>query len=102
METRLFDYDPVTGRTRLFHYDHTNDTFQIETKQDVTDLVMVNNEIAKEDVGKFADGMHRVASIPMNIYFELQRKGILKDKERLAAWLNDPDNRAFRTKMGRV
>jgi hypothetical protein len=46
--------------------------------------------------------MHKVGSIPMSIYHELQKQGILQDEKRLKKWLNDPDNRVFRTRPGRV
>jgi hypothetical protein len=46
--------------------------------------------------------MHKVASIPMNVYFDLKEKGILDDPAALKRWLNDSDNRFFRTKAGRV
>lgn len=103
METRIFDsFDPQTGITRWFHYDHATDEFHIETEQNVTDLVEINTEISKEDTGRFADGMHRVASIPMTIYMQLKAEGILEDKDRLRRWLNERDNRVFRTRLGQV
>jgi hypothetical protein len=36
------------------------------------------------------------------IWEDLVRKGIANDTKKLKAWLNDPDNRAFRTRLGRV
>ena len=44
----------------------------------------------------------RVASIPAVIWEDLIRRGIAGDKKKLKAWLNDPDNRAFRTRLGKV
>jgi hypothetical protein len=38
----------------------------------------------------------------MYIYYDLQRRGILQDEKRLKAWLNDPENRVFRTRPGKV
>jgi hypothetical protein len=103
LETRVFDeFDPATGIARYFHYDHATGAFHIEEVQEVTDLVALNAEEQKYDTGKFGDGMHCVASIPMTTYMDLRQKGILKNPERLKTWLNDPNNRAFRRKLGRV
>ena len=46
--------------------------------------------------------MHKVASIPMSIFYDLKRKGILDDPVAMKKWLNDPDNRVFRTRPGQV
>ena len=100
--SRLFDESPDLGLKRYWHYDADTDTATIETRQEVTDLVENN----KADFNAAASGwkgeMHKVASIPMNVYFDLKEKGILDDPAALKRWLNDPDNRFFRTKPGRV
>lgn len=101
MEKRLFSDDPVTGVRRWFYYDHATDEWHIETEQNVTDLVALNQELAKADVGGYGD-MARVASIPLSVYFQLKEQGVIDDEQRLRAWLNDADNRFFRTKLGRV
>ena len=44
----------------------------------------------------------KVASIPMPLYYRLKRDGIADDPKRMKAWLNDADNRFFRTRPGRV
>ena len=99
---RLFDESPDLGLKRYWHYDADTDTATIETRQEVTDLVENN----KADFNAAASGwkgeMHKVASIPMNVYFDLKEKGILDDPAALKRWLNDSDNRFFRTKAGRV
>jgi hypothetical protein len=46
--------------------------------------------------------MDRVASIPMGVYMELDAKGIARDEKAFARWLDDPDQRAFRTRPGRL
>lgn len=99
--TRELDRDPLTNRRRWFHWDDETKTFTIETEQDVTDLVEANQEVAKEDTGRYGE-FTRIASVPMNVYFDLKKRGIIGDKKKLQAWLNDPDNRFYRTKLGRV
>lgn len=104
MRKRLFDFDPVTRTTEYFYYDEDTDRFTIQTQQDVTDLVESNKAEfnAAPEHGRFRGDMHKVASIPLNVYFDLKAKGILDDEKKLRAWLNDPDNRFFRTRPGRV
>ena len=53
---------------------------------------------------KWRGDWHHVARIPLSIYFDLQKRGLLaKGREKdLKRWLNDPDNRHFRTKAGQV
>lgn len=100
---RVLERDPITGKMKWFHWDGTNQTFTIETVQDVEDLVESNLEFQNQDTGKFGE-FHRVASVPMTVYLELREKGFLRpeNKDRLRAWLNDRDNLKFRTKLGRV
>lgn len=101
IDTRLFDYNPETGITEVFHYDEETGAFTIEERQEVNDLVEQNKYLANEDDGRYGE-MNRVASIPLTIYWELKRKGIIDDAKKFKAWLNDRDNLVFRTKMGRV
>ena len=50
---------------------------------------------------------NKVASIPLAVFSDLEKLGITRgfaviDKKRFHAWLNDPDNRAFRTRAGKI
>jgi hypothetical protein len=38
----------------------------------------------------------------VNVYYDLKRRGIIDDPAAFRAWMNDPDNRVFRTRPGRV
>lgn len=53
---------------------------------------------------KRSTSSHRVhvASLPLVIYNDLKRRGILDDPKAFSRWLNDPDNSVFRTGGGRV
>lgn len=105
---RLFDFDPVTGTTQWFHYDESEDSFTIETQQNIDALIEQN----KDQFNSFSSGKDRwgdaigqsthVARIDLNTYMDLQRKGILRDPVAMKRWLNDPDNAVFRTRPGRV
>lgn len=100
---RFFGYDPVLGIERWFHASADGETFTIETIQHVEPIV----EAAKMEYNAAPERwgerlMHKVASIPMALYADLKRKGIIDDEAAMKRWLNDSDNRHFRTRPGRV
>ena len=46
---------------------------------------------------------HQIASIPLNVYYDQLHQASLQDDQKyLSKWLNDADNRAWRTKDGTV
>jgi hypothetical protein len=105
-DRRPFDTDPEIGSTETFHYDEQTGEFFIETEQDVTESVKHSKEMYANCDGRRWDkgvlGGDKVASIPLLIWQELEAKGIANDPKALKAWLNDPDNRAFRVRPGKV
>ena len=100
--SRLLDYDPVTKVRRMFHDSDDGNSFGEESTQDVSDRLMVNKAIYDEPWSGWKGDMHRVASIPTVVAEDLKRRGIWDNKKALKRWLNDPDNRAFRTRPGKV
>jgi hypothetical protein len=110
MTKRLFDHDPLTGITEWFEYDDTDGSFTIQTSQNVDGLIALNQAHQREfnrPDDRWGDGIdHRtkVASIPLNVWQDLRKRGITPQKDPVAfkRWLNDPDNFAFRTRPGRV
>lgn len=80
----------------------------IETSQNVTDVIEKNKaEYAATDPRARWGEWNKVASIPLVCFQELNEKGICRgfsviDQKRMKAWLNDPDNRFFRTRPGRL
>jgi hypothetical protein len=102
MHEREFDKDPLTGAIETFSYDDVNDTFTIARAEDIEPLMEMNKYISNETPGNWRGDVHRVASIPATVVQELRQKGILNNPERLRVWLNDPENRVFRTRPGQV
>lgn len=101
--SRLLDIDPITGVRRVFHWHPDTQSFTIETVYDNEDVVEANKVLHNASTGANWKGdMHRVASVPMAIWHDLKKRGILQDQTKLEQWLNDPDNRFFRTREGRV
>lgn len=99
---KVFSHDPMTGITKYWH-DNQDGTVTIESDQDVK-AIMEANQFGRKEVDKHAKWgeMTRVASIPLTLYYELQKKGILDDQAAMKKWLNDPDNELFRTRKGKV
>lgn len=80
----------------------------IRTTQDVTDIVEQNlaQYNATSVHAKWGD-MSKVASLPFTIVDTLNRKGIMRgfaviDEKEFKKFLNDPENRFFRTRPGKV
>lgn len=96
-----FSYDPVLGIKRTFHWDDTTDDFLIQTEQETTGIVEANKAAYNDAPERWGD-MTRVASIPLSLYFDLKKKGIADDPVAMKRWLNDPDQRFFRTRPGRL
>lgn len=101
---RLLDHDPLTGITEIFDYDRATDEFVIETVQNARDVVedaRARFNAIDERAG-WRGEYHRVASIPLVVWQELEAQGIANDERALRKWLDDPDNRFFRTRPGRL
>lgn len=102
IDSRVISTDPETGLVELMHFDTDTDDITMETKVDVAPVIEWNKRLYNAESSSWKGEFHRVASIPMVLYHELQKQGIIDDEKRLKKWLNDPDNRFFRTRGGRV
>lgn len=103
IESRFFDRNPLTGATTLYHYDHADDTFTMQTLDDVQQITDQNSRINNSRTdANWRGEMHLVASLPLTIYFDLKKQGIIDDDAAFRRWLNDRDNSMFRTRPGRV
>lgn len=101
MADKVFDVDPLSGITSYWHYDEATDTALIEKRQDVSDILDANKAEFNEDHGRYGEWT-KVASIPLSVYYDLKAKGIVDDPVAMKRWLNDADNRFFRTRPGTV
>ena len=106
MENTIHNLD---GSKTAFHDDGAN--LIIEHKADVSNVIDSNKkEYAQSDSHqRWSDDAfgNKVASIPLVVFQELEKQGITRgfqvlDMPRFKAWLNNPDNLAFRTRTGRI
>ena len=83
----------------------------IQTRQDVSDIIEQNKKEYNsfDERARWSDQLfgNKVASIPMTVIDDLNKAGIMRgfavlDEKRFAVWLNDPMNRAWRTRTGVV
>lgn len=103
MEKKIFSEDKDQGIMRYWHYNDETDEATIQTQQDVTAIVEENkNEFNQVDERAKWGEFSRVASIPLSLYYELKKEGKLEDQAYMKRWLNDPENRHFRTRPGEV
>lgn len=88
-----------------FHYDEAEDRLIVERIQDVESIVEHNKQLANDAPTNWRGDMHHIASIPLVIIEKVKNEtgvDLLKDQAALRRFLNDPDNKFFRTKLGRV
>jgi hypothetical protein len=83
----------------------------IQTRQDVSAIIEQNKKEynSYDERARWSDQLfgNKVASIPLTVIDDLNKEGIMRgyavlDEKRFAAWLNDPMNRAWRTRTGVV
>jgi hypothetical protein len=110
-ERKRLEVDPVTGQTTDFYYDGTEHRVHIHAAVDVEPLIERNKaefNLHNDSPGHFGGEMHRVASIPWAVFAQLAKLGIttpagrVLDQKKFKDWLNDPENRYFRTRPGRI
>tara|TARA_Y100001973_G_C5172998_1_gene320190 strand:- start:963 stop:1262 length:300 start_codon:yes stop_codon:yes gene_type:complete len=83
----------------------------LEDVQDCTIIIEKNkkefNATKKTDPWSGEPFRNKVASIPLTVFDDLNKKGILRgftvvDEKKFRAWLNDADNQYFRTRAGKI
>jgi hypothetical protein len=94
------------GKQSNFH--DVDGSYVIETKQDITGILESNKAQfnAIDERAKWGEWT-KVASLPNIVIDDLNKQGIMRgfavlDEKRFRIFLNDPDNRFFRTRPGQV
>lgn len=98
----LFDYDYHTGRSVWVWFNGQETVFRIDYP--VEKLIKENVEDYNASGRGWKGDWHRVASVPLNVAYD---SGLCKaqsegDDGFVKRWLNDSDNRYWRTKEGRL
>ncbi len=103
VDSRIISTNATIGQVQKMHF-HEDGGITLETQQDVSAIVEANKAAYNQvdERANWKGDMHRVGSVPMSIYYDLKRRGILDDQAALKRWLNDPENQVFRTRPGRV
>lgn len=106
LSPRVLSRDPITGIREIFVPINNEGDFHIVTQQDhepIMQSVQDERNLHRSKAWqKWKGDMHKVASIPMPVWNELCRLGIAFDERELRKWLDDPDQKVFRTKPGRL
>lgn len=100
----LHEYDPTTGRSVWAMFDGEKVVFRVDTP--VHKTIDQNAFFRNSTDSGWSGDYHRIASVPMQLLYD-ENVGLNKaisqgDDRYLSRWLNDSDNRAWRTKEGRV
>ena len=104
---KIFKQDLDTQTVQIAHDDGEGGLI-LETRQNVTPFLEQNKaSYAQIDERARWGEFTKIASIPFAGIQELNKQGILKgfhivEPKKLKAWLNDPDQRFFRTRPGRI
>lgn len=100
---RILDFDPLTG-VREEYYE-IDGQYYIRQSQDVQNIIDLNKSefnSVDERARYKSDMFNRVARLPLVVLEDLRKRGILRDKKAFLKWLDQPENRAFRTRPGKL
>lgn len=103
-EWTLVEYDPATERSVWQMVDGDKVIFRVDTP--VHKTLEENTYFRNSAEPGWKGDYHRIASVPMQLLYDENlglNKAILNgDDKYISRWLNDSDNRAFRTREGNV
>ena len=102
MDHRNFDYRHDGILRRHAHNDPQGDRFVIASEMECDALIRSNRARAEARQGAKDEVFRPVASIPLPLAEKMMQEGWFHDEAKMTAWLNDPDNRAFRIWEGRL
>lgn len=93
------------GRVTVAHA--TDDGVVLETRQDVSSIVEANKQQLNATANRFGDVITHIARLPLTVIDDLNHKRVMRgfkviDEPAFRRFLNDPDNRFFRTHPGTV
>lgn len=99
----LYDYDPKMKR-QIWYIENPDGSTTWRTDYEVEPTIEINQAQRNMAQKGWSGDYHHIASIPLNIFYDsgvaqAQTEG---DDKFVSKWLNNSDNRAWRTKDGTV
>ena len=88
------------------HWDDIDKKLIVESTQDIAPIMEANKiernefDVIRNSDMKYKESWNKVATIPNIVIDKLMRDGTWHDKKRMKLWLNDPDNKPYRTGGG--
>ena len=93
----VLDADAYTGTVQKMHIT-TDQKLVIETITNIDALAEENKQIRNDESRTSRTGdMKLAARLPMTVYLDLQKRGILYDKAAMRRWLSSDEAMPFRT-----
>lgn len=97
----LIEYQPHLKRSLWSYFDGKQTHFR--TTQETDDIVRANRAEQNLTAGQRWGEWRKVASIPINLFYDNLGVAVQnRDENYINKFLNDSDNRDFRTFLGRV
>lgn len=100
---KLFEFEAETGRSVWIKHE-IDGRITMRVDMPVDSILDQNKEFANDSIGKRFGDWARVASVPLELMDQsgLSEASKQKDDRFISRWLNDSDNRKFRTFRGVV
>lgn len=98
----LVDHDFATGRSVWHYFDGERDVYR--TDYPVSNIIEQNKAANSIAAAGWEGDWHQIASVPLNVAFNsgLAEAQVSGDEAFVRRFLNNSDNRAWRTKEGTV
>ena len=98
----LVSHDVKLGRT-VWSMRNGDGSITYRTDYAVDPTIEANTAMRNMASPGWKGDYHKVASVPLNLFYDKLNPAIQQDDNKfLSRWLNDSDNRAWRTKEGRI
>ena len=97
----LYEWDPKIGR-QVWYRENPDGSVTWRSDYEVEPTIDINAAQRNMAAPGWAGDYHHVASIPLNILYDsgMAQAHTEGDNAFVSRWLNDSDNRAWRTKDG--
>ena len=91
----------VNGVETAVHTEDGDGKFHVTKKQNVQPTLDYTKFLREQPVNRKADDRH-IAEIPPVLAAKLIRDGIMGDSKAILKWLDQPENKCFKTVEGRL